>query len=137
MINKGVRKSLAHKKGNENPIWSWNDSTTMSRPDEIWGPCPPSAVPPGGETLQGPSPTRGQDPCLGPKQEHRLHHRQIEPPCCSLIRSLPYQYLCQMPPLPLLPLEFLFHCRPIFVSGRQRLSQVTEQRDCCQQCTIL
>ena len=27
IINKGVRKSLAHKNGNENPIWSWNDST--------------------------------------------------------------------------------------------------------------
>ena len=26
MINKDVRKYLARKKGNENPIWSWNDS---------------------------------------------------------------------------------------------------------------
>ena len=25
-INKDVRKSLARKNGNENPIWSWNDS---------------------------------------------------------------------------------------------------------------
>ena len=28
IINKDVRKSLARKNGNENPIWSWNDSTT-------------------------------------------------------------------------------------------------------------
>ena len=27
MINKDVRKYLARKKGNENPIWNWNDST--------------------------------------------------------------------------------------------------------------
>ena len=26
IINKDVRKSLARKSGNENPIWSWNDS---------------------------------------------------------------------------------------------------------------
>ena len=26
IINKDVRKSLARKNGNENPIWSWNDS---------------------------------------------------------------------------------------------------------------
>ena len=26
IINKDVRKSLACKNGNENPIWSWNDS---------------------------------------------------------------------------------------------------------------
>ena len=26
IINKDERKSLAHKNGNENPIWSWNDS---------------------------------------------------------------------------------------------------------------
>ena len=26
VINKDVRKSLARKNGNENPIWSWNDS---------------------------------------------------------------------------------------------------------------
>ena len=26
IINKGVHKSLARKNGNENPIWSWNDS---------------------------------------------------------------------------------------------------------------
>ena len=26
MINKDVRKSLACKKGNDNPIWSWNNS---------------------------------------------------------------------------------------------------------------
>ena len=24
--NKDIRKSLAHKNGNESPIWSWNDS---------------------------------------------------------------------------------------------------------------
>ena len=29
IINKDVRKSLARKNGNENPIWNWNDS-----PDE-------------------------------------------------------------------------------------------------------
>ena len=29
MINKDVRKSLAHKNGDENPIWSWNDSGMM------------------------------------------------------------------------------------------------------------
>ena len=28
LINKYVRKYLARKKGNENPIWSWNDSPT-------------------------------------------------------------------------------------------------------------
>ena len=27
MINKDVRKSLALKKGNENTIWIWNNST--------------------------------------------------------------------------------------------------------------
>ena len=27
VINKDVRKSLARKNGNENPIWSWNDSS--------------------------------------------------------------------------------------------------------------
>ena len=26
IINKDVRKSLARKNGNEDPIWSWNDS---------------------------------------------------------------------------------------------------------------
>ena len=26
IINKDVRKSLARKNGNENPIWTWNDS---------------------------------------------------------------------------------------------------------------
>ena len=26
MINKDVRKYLARKNGNKNPIWSWNDS---------------------------------------------------------------------------------------------------------------
>ena len=26
IINKDVRKSLARKNGNENPIWSWNES---------------------------------------------------------------------------------------------------------------
>ena len=26
IINKDERKSLARKNGNENPIWSWNDS---------------------------------------------------------------------------------------------------------------
>ena len=26
IINKDVRKPLAHKNGNDNPIWSWNDS---------------------------------------------------------------------------------------------------------------
>ena len=26
IINKDVRKLLARKNGNENPIWSWNDS---------------------------------------------------------------------------------------------------------------
>ena len=26
IINKDVHKSLAHKNGNESPIWSWNDS---------------------------------------------------------------------------------------------------------------
>ena len=30
IINKYVRKSLARKNGNENPIWSWNDSSTTS-----------------------------------------------------------------------------------------------------------
>ena len=29
IINKDVRKSLARKNGNENPILSWNDSNTM------------------------------------------------------------------------------------------------------------
>ena len=28
IINKDVRKSLARKNGNENPIWSWKDSQT-------------------------------------------------------------------------------------------------------------
>ena len=31
MINKDVRKSLARKKGNENPIWSWNNSPIKRR----------------------------------------------------------------------------------------------------------
>ena len=30
IINKDVRKSLACKNGNENPIWSWNDSGVKS-----------------------------------------------------------------------------------------------------------
>ena len=30
MINKGVRKSLAHKKGNKNPIWSWKESAVKT-----------------------------------------------------------------------------------------------------------
>ena len=29
MINKDVRKSLARKKVNENPIWIWNDFTEL------------------------------------------------------------------------------------------------------------
>ena len=29
IINKDVRKSLTRKNGNENPIWSWNDSTQL------------------------------------------------------------------------------------------------------------
>ena len=29
IINKDVRKSLARKNGNENPIWSWNDSPSI------------------------------------------------------------------------------------------------------------
>ena len=28
IINKDIYKSLARKNGNENPIWSWNDSIT-------------------------------------------------------------------------------------------------------------
>ena len=31
IINKDVRKLLARKNGNENPIWSWNDSTATER----------------------------------------------------------------------------------------------------------
>ena len=31
IINKDVRKSLARKNGNENPIWSWNDSEGIRR----------------------------------------------------------------------------------------------------------
>ena len=31
IINKDERKSLARKNGNENPIWSWNDSTTSTK----------------------------------------------------------------------------------------------------------
>ena len=30
IINKDVRKLLARKNGNENPIWSWNDSSTCT-----------------------------------------------------------------------------------------------------------
>ena len=30
IINKDVRKSLARKNGNENPIWIWNDSALVS-----------------------------------------------------------------------------------------------------------
>ena len=29
IINKDVRKSLARKNGNENPIWRWNDSIIL------------------------------------------------------------------------------------------------------------
>ena len=32
IINKDVRKLLAHKNENENPIWSWNDSMEMTTP---------------------------------------------------------------------------------------------------------
>ena len=30
MINKDVRKSLARKNGNGNPIWSWKDSPKVT-----------------------------------------------------------------------------------------------------------
>ena len=33
IINKDVRKSLARKNGNENPIWSWNDSSLKNKAD--------------------------------------------------------------------------------------------------------
>ena len=79
----------------------------------------------------------GHYPRLGPKQEHRLHHRNIEPPHCSLIRSLLSQYIRHLYQFSPLPLEVPFHCRPIVVSGRQRLSQVLELKDHCQRCTIL
>ena len=36
--------------------------TLTSRPADVWGPCPPSDVTPGGETPQGPSPTGGSVP---------------------------------------------------------------------------
>ena len=29
IFNKDVRRSLARKNGNENPVWSWNESTTV------------------------------------------------------------------------------------------------------------
>ena len=32
IINKDVRKSLARKNGNENPIWIWNDSISTEVP---------------------------------------------------------------------------------------------------------
>ena len=35
IINKEVRKSLAHKNGNENPIWSWNDSLTLQQDQDL------------------------------------------------------------------------------------------------------
>ena len=38
IINKDERKLLARKNGNENPIWSWNDSTTEKTLDVL---CPP------------------------------------------------------------------------------------------------
>ena len=34
IINKDVRKLLARKNGNENPIWSWNDSGRTTVPSQ-------------------------------------------------------------------------------------------------------
>ena len=35
IFNKDKRKFLAHKNGNENPIWSWNESVETSETFEI------------------------------------------------------------------------------------------------------
>ena len=36
IINKDVRKSLARKNGNENPIWSWNNSAHPGLHDVVF-----------------------------------------------------------------------------------------------------
>ena len=42
IINKDARKYLAHKNGNENPIWSWNDSPSGGISENPPAVCPPA-----------------------------------------------------------------------------------------------
>ena len=56
IINKDVRKSLARKNGNENPVWSWNDS--VQKCQNVWA----LLIFPSGKRRGGDGKTQGSVP---------------------------------------------------------------------------
>ena len=77
-----------------------------------------------------------QNPRIGPKHNHRLYHHHTKHPRCSPICPLSSPYIRHPSPFSLRPPEVTFHFWPIIIGGRQRSSQVPEQRDRRQRCTI-
>ena len=115
------------------PQWM---GTPIYHPLDVWGPCLPSSVPPGGETPQGISTTRGSLPMYRTQTESLLAPlpHKTSPPFSYLIPPLP-RYPPSVPISPRPP-EVQFHFQPIIFGGQQRLSQVSERRDPRQRCTI-
>ena len=109
--------------------------TPMSHSVDVWGLLPPSTMLRGGETLKGFIQLGVQNPRLGPKHKHRLHHCHIKPPRCSPIHSLPSHDFRQPYPFPRALQRFCSNSVQFF-RGRQRSSQVLELRDHCQRCPI-
>ena len=63
----------------------------MSHPVDVWGPCPPSAAPPGGGNTQGLSPSGGSVP---------MYWTQIEAPLAPLPHKTSQMFSYPLPPFP-------------------------------------
>ena len=77
--------------------------TPTSRWGDVWCPCPPSAVPTGGETPRGPSPTGVSGP---------MSWTQTGSPLVSLPHRTSPSFSCPLPPFPISSSDFLVSPAP-------------------------
>ena len=110
--------------------------TPMYHPIDVWVPCPPSAAPPGDETFRGISPTGGSEPTFQTQTEAPLEpltHKTSLPFSYPLTHLLKYSPAVPISPH---PPDIPFHCRPVAVGVRKCLTQIPEQINRLQCCTI-